>query len=319
MGERKYLLPEQGTFYKANLHSHTPVSDGRLRAEEMKQAYMAHGYSILAFTDHRIYRNHQDLDDENFLTIPAVEVDMNEESAERLAPRDKTYHINLFDLRPDYKRAEKEAGICPERRYGDFAYINQYIAKMRELGFLACYNHPYWSMQNYDDYKALQGFFAMEIYNYGCELDGMYGYAPQAYDEMLRTGQKLFCLATDDNHNSFPFDDPRCDSFGGFTMICAEKLDFPSVSAALLAGNFYCSMGPEIRALYIEDGALHVKTSPVKKIYMMNAGKNCPHSLAAEGEYLTEAVFPLKGNEGYVRVELRDEYGRYANSNAYWI
>ncbi len=65
----------------------------------------------------------------------------------------------------------------------------------------------------------------MEIYNYGCEHDGLYGYNPQSYDEMLRLGNRLFCVSTDDNHNSYPFGDPLCDSFGGFTMIKAEKAD----------------------------------------------------------------------------------------------
>ena len=34
---RKYLLPENGNFYKANLHCHSTVSDGTLTPEEMKE------------------------------------------------------------------------------------------------------------------------------------------------------------------------------------------------------------------------------------------------------------------------------------------
>ena len=33
---RKYLLPENGNFYKANLHCHTDVSDGAKTPEEVK-------------------------------------------------------------------------------------------------------------------------------------------------------------------------------------------------------------------------------------------------------------------------------------------
>ena len=40
---RYYLLPETGTFYKANLHSHSTVSDGKWTPEQMKEAYMAKG------------------------------------------------------------------------------------------------------------------------------------------------------------------------------------------------------------------------------------------------------------------------------------
>ena len=38
---KKFLLPESGNFYKANLHSHCTVSDGKLTAEEMKAEYPA--------------------------------------------------------------------------------------------------------------------------------------------------------------------------------------------------------------------------------------------------------------------------------------
>ena len=40
---KKYLLPEEGQFYKANLHCHTTVSDGSLTPEEIKAAYKARG------------------------------------------------------------------------------------------------------------------------------------------------------------------------------------------------------------------------------------------------------------------------------------
>ena len=43
-----YLLPKEGTFYKANLHCHTVVSDGDLTPEQVKEAYMGQGYSIVA-------------------------------------------------------------------------------------------------------------------------------------------------------------------------------------------------------------------------------------------------------------------------------
>ena len=38
--------------YKANLHCHSTVSDGKLTPAELKDAYKNHGYSILCITDH---------------------------------------------------------------------------------------------------------------------------------------------------------------------------------------------------------------------------------------------------------------------------
>ena len=51
MNVKKYLLPKDGNFYKANLHSHTTVSDGRFTPAEAKKIYLEKGYSIVAFSD----------------------------------------------------------------------------------------------------------------------------------------------------------------------------------------------------------------------------------------------------------------------------
>ena len=49
---KKYVFPEVGNFYKANLHCHTTFSDGVLTPEQVKELYLANGYSIVAYTDH---------------------------------------------------------------------------------------------------------------------------------------------------------------------------------------------------------------------------------------------------------------------------
>lgn len=318
MAERIFLLPEEGTVYKANLHCHTTYSDGHLTPEEIKAAYMGQGYQIVAITDHRHYQWHQSLCDQDFLALAAMEVDINEHFK---IPGDfsrvKTYHINLYDTIPEQFTEEKQKDLLPERRYRDTDYINKYIQKMKEYGFFACYNHPYWSLQNYDDYKDLKGLWGMEIYNYGCEHDGLYGFNPQSYDEMLRQGNHLFCVATDDNHNQHPFGEPLCDSFGGFTMVKAKELTYESVMKALLHGDFYSSMGPEIYNISVKDGLLEIETSPVEKIYVVTSGRNCYKRLAPCGQTITSASFELSGTEEYIRIQIRDGQGRYACSNAY--
>lgn len=142
-----YLLPEKGNFYKANLHCHTVVSDGALTPEQVKEAYQKEGYSIVAFTDHRQYCKHEELDDDRFLSIAAFEADINQFSAHENAwPTLKVYHFNFYDKHPE--RREKEEKIAlPLKRYSDTEYINGYIELMKAEGFLCCYNHPYWSLQ----------------------------------------------------------------------------------------------------------------------------------------------------------------------------
>ena len=274
------LLPAAGQFYKANLDCHTVLSDGHWTKEQVKAEYQKRGYSIVAFTDHRHYGWHPELMDDTFIPIAAFEADLNGP----FPPSGsfqwvKTYHLNFYDTDPAARGGF--TAVQPPQRYGDLEALNGFIAQMNADGFLCCYNHPYWSLQDTNDYKDLKGVFAMEIYNHGCELDGLYGYAPQAYDEMLRAGQKLFCVSTDDNHDSFAPGDPRCDSFGGFTMFKLERLSYAGVIEALKKGDFYASTGPELHELYIRDGALHVACSPVEKIYVVTSGRRCLMQLAA--------------------------------------
>ena len=43
MAKRIWLLPQEGAFYKANLHCHTTFSDGVWTPEQVKKEYQARG------------------------------------------------------------------------------------------------------------------------------------------------------------------------------------------------------------------------------------------------------------------------------------
>ena len=60
---RKYLLSKEGSFYKANLHCHTTVSDGCMTPEEVKKHYKEMGFYIIAFTDLDVLVPHPELED----------------------------------------------------------------------------------------------------------------------------------------------------------------------------------------------------------------------------------------------------------------
>ena len=95
------LLPAAGQFYKANLHCHTVLSDGRWTKEQVKAEYQKRGYSIVAFTDHRHYGWHPELMDDTFIPIAAYEADLNGP----FPPSGsfqwvKTYHLNFYDTDP---------------------------------------------------------------------------------------------------------------------------------------------------------------------------------------------------------------------------
>ncbi|MCL2528218.1 MAG: CehA/McbA family metallohydrolase [Defluviitaleaceae bacterium] len=310
---KKNLFLGNKNAYKANLHCHTTVSDGRRTPEEIKAMYTAKGYSIVAFTDHNTLKPQSRLNDDSFLAINACEVNINQTlPASAIPGTTKTYHFNLYAIRPDMVHTP----ALPEMDYSDINAINKYIADRNQEGFLVNYNHPYWSMQTYIDYYKLKGCFAMEIYNHNCETEGYYGYHPQAYDEMLRVGQRIYCLAVDDNHNSEPENTPEFDSFGGYIQVNSNSLKYEDVMNALAKGDFYSSQGPEIYEISIDGDELTIECSPVENITVYTIGRRC---YIKTGTGLTGAKFKLNGTEGYIRVMCRDNKKRDANSNAFWL
>lgn len=334
----RHLLPAEGQFYKANLHCHTTVSDGHLTPAEIKAAYKAHGYSVVAFTDHNVFIPHPELCDDQFIALNGYEININEEGkAKRL---NKTCHICLVALSPDTKKQVcyhrekylsrgaldwKDKVIFDESQ-PDFERvytpecINTVIKTARESGFYVTYNHPTWSMESALEYCSYHGMHAMEIVNFGCVVEGYPDYNEQEYDHMLRGGERIACLSTDDNHNKHPIDSPESDSFGGFTMICAEELSYTAITDALLAGNFYASEAPAIHALTFdtEKSTISITCSEAREIYL-STGRRRAKILHAHEKPLTAASFEIDPEDIYARITVVDASGKHANTNAYFV
>lgn len=336
---KTYLLPKEGQFYKANLHMHTTISDGQMTPAEVKEEYMKRGYSIVAFTDHEALVPHEDLTDEHFVAITSYEIATNRGAVPGGFPFEQTYHINLYAKDPkknispvftmsrlwpahagNYMSDEAKAVEWP-REYSTDS-LNALIARANEDGFLVSYNHPNWSLQNYADYAGLQGIWGVEYYNTGCTRAG-YPDTMQPIDDLLHLGKRVFPLATDDAHAGK--DNPH-DCFGGFVMIKAEGLEYGKVMDALEKGNFYASSGPEIKELYLEDGILHVTTSPAAKVEVITERRA---RWCRRGENLTELTFDLSGYlrtsrevkekrcMPYFRITVTDARGETAQSCPY--
>ena len=332
---RKYLLPESGNFYKANLHCHSTISDGRWTPEQLKENYMAHGYSIVAYTDHAVFVPHNDLADDSFLPLNGYELDISPEKINSKST--KTCHICFIATEKDrdiqrifydckhLRNNLERVRLDPECEYLTREYSTEAISKIMtqgaEDGFFVTYNHPAWSFETRDEYCNYNGMHAMEIVNYGCVTEGYDDRNSTIYSEMLRGGKKLYCIATDDNHNKYPVGHSLCDSFGGFTMIKAEKLEYKTVTDALLSGSFYASEGPAINSLYFEDGKIYIETSEASRIVLISDNRRYRVSCAEEaGAKINSACFEITEAFGdYVRFEVADENGKCAYTNAYFL
>ena len=333
---RKYLLPQNGTGFKANLHCHSTVSDGHWSPERIKEEYKKQGYSIVAYTDHNVMIDHSDLNDEHFLALRGFELDINQNRPGNPPyNRIKCCHMCLIALdpattrQPYWHRTKYVTGSAEQyidqvqfdcslpdcERIYSAEGVSDAMRVGRESGFFVTYNHPMWSMETRDQYLAYEGMHAMEICNFSCLVGGYEDYVPAVYDEMLRSGKRIYCVSTDDNHNI----KDGFDSFGGYTVIRADRLDYRTVTRALEKGEFYASMGPEIHDLYYEDGRVYITCSPAQRIMMNTQVRRAKCAWAKEGETLTHASFEVKPDCGYIRLTVMDERGRCANTNAYFL
>ena len=334
---KKYLLPENGNFYKANLHCHTTCSDGRLTPEEVKDLYKRHGYSIIAYTDHNVLVDHSDLADEDFLPLLGFEADITE--PEFCNPR-KTCHLCYISLEPENKlilwnrngryrhgrssvTTEEMNALLDEAtpdytRFYSKAGINDVIRIGKEHGYFITYNHPTWSQEDYPNYTAYEGMDAMEIVNGSCLSLGYDEYNHRVYDDLLRTGHKIYCIAADDNHNCYPEGSPRSDSIIGATVIKADKLEYRTVTKAIADGHFYATTGPEIYELWFEGEELHIKCSDAVKV-TLNTGVRRAAVAFCEGDIpVNEAVFKVNKTDRYVRLTVHDKAGKCAYTSAYF-
>jgi hypothetical protein len=159
----------------------------------------------------------------------------------------------------------------------------------------------------------------MEIFNNSSSCQGYEEYSPRVYDDMLRAGRRLSCIATDDNHNTHDKAyDPFPESFGGFTMIHASALEYRAVADALAKGQCYASSAPLIKELYYEDGRICIETSPARTIDFTTDRRHSKRVYTRDGSLVTKGEFELDERDSWVRVTVTDTEGRHANTRAYF-
>ncbi len=314
------LFPGEGSFYKANLHCHSTYSDGKLTVEQLKDAYKAHGYSVLAYSDHNTLTPHNELSDDGFIALNAIEIDYNMPS--EASPRGwsgvSVYHLNFFS--EDKNRAE----FIPFERVYSLEKVQKTIDDANDAGFLAMYNHPRWSFQNADDFSKLKGLFGFEIFNTGCEVDMADGWGDYEYEAYCRAGGDAAATATDDNHMwCMDFESPYMDCFGGFSMIKAKALTYGDIFDAMRRKNLYASTGPlfeHAECFRDENGTIRVTgaCSPCRAVFCLTDSRASNRVRSREKD-ITSFDLAIPGDTVWFRLELHDGEGRKAMTKAYRV
>lgn len=325
--------------YKANLHCHSVLSDGHLTPEELKKIYKAHGYSVLAITDHERPHDHSALSDDDFILITGYEAYIRPGTECKYDLYGPEIHLNLLNKDPHntdlinwndkyVKYVKDPVEKAAMHRYGDTSprtytveYINSFIKTANEDGYLVALNHPVWSLEDFSFLFDIDGCYSLEICNTGSYNSGIDDYNGAFYDMLLRRGKRIFTHGADDNHNPTPIDTPQSDSFKAYAMINTEddSLSYDSIMTSLAKGDFYASMGPEIKYLEVKDNKVYVRCSDAERITMLHGAKSTKKKYAPEyGTYINEAEFEIPEEAKFFRISVYDGKGHYADSRGYF-
>lgn len=328
-----YLISPNKRQYKANLHCHSTLSDGRKTPEQLKEMYKRNGYSILAITDHEYPKKHIELSDKDFILITGYESYIR--PAHKYDAYGSEVHINFLSKDP-----HNVSMVCYDERYIKYIpnelretirrvgesnlrvyspeYINYMLRTAKENGMIATYNHPFWSMEREADVLAYDGFCSMEMCNYSSYVENQAEYNAGLYDKLLCAGKRIACHSADDNHNRREDGTVGCDSFGGFSMIMPKSFEYGAIVDAIEAGDMYSSMGPTFYEVSVEGNKVHIECSPVKHIAAFTGSKSPKFAFAPVGEFITNADFELDDRAKFLRVSITDGEGKHADTRGYF-
>ena len=303
------LFEKKGTFFRGNLHTHSDHSDGVLAAEEVCRRYKADGYDFIALTDHFIGRFSFPITDtrsfrqDGFTTILGAEIHSG------AMQNGEIWHLLAVGLPQDFTPPEVQEFVAePAQETGAALAKRAYDA-----GAFVSIVHPQWSGLTMDDARSIECAHAVEIYNHGCEVACKRADGFCTLELLLNEGRKLNLIATDDAHFTEP------DHFGGWVMVKALQNTPDELLAALKAGDFYSSQGPEIHKLkWNANRTVSFECSAAESIIIQGYGSACVthHQPSITGA--TIELDKLRGSP-WARFTVVDAAGNCAYSNPHWF
>jgi hypothetical protein len=297
-----------GRFFRGNLHTHSNISDGALEPGEVCRRYADAGYDFLCLSDHFIGVYGYPVTDttshrtNRFTTILGAEV-----HSHRMR-NGEVWHLLAVGLPVGFAPSEQADWTVRD----DSESGPKLAQRCVDAGAFVAIAHPEWNGLTPEDGRMIAAAHAVEIYNHGCHVECDRGYGVAVYDTLLSEGWRLSACATDDAHFHGP------DHFGGWVMVKAELNDPDALLAALKAGEYYASTGPELSDFRIDGDKVVIECSPAEHIIAIGADTA---SKVAHGTGLTRAELPLERfrKGGWVRAAVQDAAGKRAWSNPIWF
>ncbi len=285
------LFDTDKPFFKGNLHCHTTNSDGKLTPEECKAFYREHGYDFLSITDHRKLGEETHMED-GMLVLCGMEMDY-------FLPGEVVHLVGV--------------GLSEELNQHDVTRNMQtYIDLVNRYDGRVIIAHPAWSLNTVTTLSGLHGLTAAEIYNSASTYpwNGDRADSSNVLDAAAAHGTFFNFVASDDSHWY------NGEAGRSFTMVQADELTKESLFKAIDEGRFYCSQGPEIRQITVEDERIHVECSEAERVIFYSnlvwANNRC---VAKPGMTEAEYIARPENGETFVRIQVMDKEGRSAWSN----
>jgi len=288
-----------GRFYRGNVHTHSNNSDGDLEPSDVCQRYQDAGYDFVCLSDHYLEKFGFPLTDskncrnEKFTTLIGAELHQGKIS------NGETWHVLAVGLPLDFAKPSP-GETCA-----------QITDRAAACGAFIGIVHPSWYALTPKDAEQIKTAHAIEIYNHGAQVVVDKGQDTAYLDMMLNGGRRLNAFASDDAHHL------TIDAFGGWVHVLAKSLDPDEILSSLKAGHYYSSQGPQIKNIEIKNGEILVECSPAAFIGLHGRGHQSDQVM---GQGLLNAKFSIKKyQESFVRVTIRDNFGKHAWSNPIWF
>ena len=293
---------QPGRFYRGNLHGHSTNSDGDWRPAEVVRQYQQNGYDFVAITDH--FLEHYDFPitdtrefrSDDFTTLIGAELHHGTLASGYI------WHLLALGLPLDFAPYHEEESAA------------DVVSRARQAGAFLAAAHPNWYTLTVGDFETLGPVDAVECFNANADRYNDRGDSWHFIDMLLARGQRIGAIAVDDSHMR----PSRDDFLRGWVHVKSASLSPDALLQALKAGYYYSSQGPALHHVEVTArDRLVIECSPAVQILATGTG---PMALQAVGQGLTSADFGISEFETpWLRVTVRDEYGRRAWTNPVWL
>ena len=286
---QSFRYDTSGRWIKGNTHIHSTASDGGMTFAEIATLYASEGYEFLFRTDHWVAsRIAGDYADYPLLWLDGIELHGADNSG-------GFYHV---------------VGLGTFEGLGSEQDLTAGMAAVRRQNGLLILAHPFWTGNSLAEARR-HGFDGVEVYNHVCHWMNGKSEGRVHWNSVLAQAPGTLAFAVDDAHLR-----PEHRGWnGGWIKINAGECTREAIMAAIRAGNFFSSCGPDFVAITAEGTRVTVRTSPVRFIRLVGPTWCGTQWRTDDGGPLTEASFAVPADWSYAYVELEDDHGRKAWTN----